>query len=273
MEELAEFLSFDFNVRPIPKYQEDWRLDDPVDAVLSTCSTLLSVVDVNNSAVVQYSHFSVKEFLTSSRFTERCDTISRRYHISMAPAHTVVAQACLGILLHLDKSITRDNLQKFPLARYAAEFWVGHALFEGVSQNMEEGMKRLFDLSKPHFSVWLWIYDPYPSWIWAGRVEKPFLPRGTPLHYAAFYGLHPIVEFLAIDHSQDANSRSFDNESTPLHLASQRGHVEVASLLVKHGADVIARDKSGSTPLHEALGSGSMEVARLLSSTAQIRQR
>ena len=57
VEELAEFLSFDFNVGPIPKYQEDWRLDDPVDAVLSTCSTLLSVVDVNNSAVVQYSHF------------------------------------------------------------------------------------------------------------------------------------------------------------------------------------------------------------------------
>jgi hypothetical protein len=174
VEELAEFLSFDFNGGPIPKYQ-GWRLDDPVDAVLSTCSTLLSVVNVNNSAVVQYLHFSVKEVLTSSHFTERCDTISRRSHISMAPVHTVVAQACLGILLHLDKSITstRDSLQNFPLARYAAEFWVGHALFEGESQNMEEGMKRLFDPSKPHFSVWLWI--------WAGQVEKPFLPRGTPL--------------------------------------------------------------------------------------------
>ena len=40
--------------------------------------------------------------------------------------------------------------------------------------------------------------------------------------------------------------------------------MEVTSLLVKHGADVIAWDKSGLTPLHEALGSGSMEVARLL---------
>ena len=38
-EELAEFLAFDFNARPMPTFREDWRLEDPLEAVLSTCST------------------------------------------------------------------------------------------------------------------------------------------------------------------------------------------------------------------------------------------
>ena len=135
VEELAEFLAFDFGAGQIPKFREDWRLEDPEEAVLSTCSTLLSVVTLEDAQVIQFSHFSVKEFLTSSRFAEKYDTISQRYHISMTPAHTLVAQACLGVLLHLDANITGDILQKFPLASYAAEHWFEHARFGGVSQD------------------------------------------------------------------------------------------------------------------------------------------
>jgi hypothetical protein len=167
VKELAEFLAFDFKAGQIPKFQEDWRSDDPMDAVLSTCSSLLSVVDVENLPVIQFCHFSVKEFLVSTRLAETSDNLSRRYHISLTSAHTVVAQACLGILLHLDASITEDSLQEFPLSEYAAEHWVGHARFENISANVEEGMKRLFDPSKPHLGIWLWIYDP--NWIGGGE--------------------------------------------------------------------------------------------------------
>jgi len=159
VEELAEFLAFDFNAGSIPKFWEDWHLEDPVEAVLSTCSTLLSFVNVHDSLVIQFSHFSVKEFLTSSRFAEKCDTISRCYHISMTPAHTLVAQVCLGILLHLDTNVTQDSLTNFPLVEYAAEHWVEHACFEGVSQSTlaDEGMKQIFDPSKSHLMVWVCV--------------------------------------------------------------------------------------------------------------------
>ena len=142
VEELEEFLAFDFKAGQIPKFREDWRLEDPVEAVLSTCSTLLSLVNshdslvnFHNSPVIQFSHFSVKEFLTSPRFLEKGDMISGRYHISMTPAHTLVAKACLGILLHLNGNVTKDSLPKFPLANYATEHWFEHVRFEGVSQN------------------------------------------------------------------------------------------------------------------------------------------
>ena len=46
VEELAEFLALDFKAGPIPTYREDWRVDDPVEAVLSMCSTLLALVNV-----------------------------------------------------------------------------------------------------------------------------------------------------------------------------------------------------------------------------------
>ena len=262
VEELAEFLAFDFLAGPIPQFRDDWRLEDPVDAVLSTCSTLLSMVDHQNSIVIQFSHFSVKEFLMSTRFAEKHDAISLSYHISLTHAHTFVTQACLGILLHLDKKVTRDSLEKFPLARYAAEHWVEHARFEGVSQRAEEGIKQMFDASKPHLAIWVWIFEPIR--LWRIYSEKPSPPHDTPLNYAAFCGLHTVVELLAIEHPQHVYSRCGDDEETPLHLASRNGYLEVARVLVERGADVTAQDKDGSTPLHVASRWDHLDLARLL---------
>ena len=160
VEELTELLAFDFEAGSIPKFHEDWRLEDPVDAILSTCSTLLAIVDDRGSPVIKFSHSSVKKFLTSMRLAESTDIISRRNHVSMTPVHTLVAQACLGILLHLDEDVTSDGLKDFPLVEYAAEHWVDHARFEDVSRYVEDGMKQLFDPSRPHLAICVWICDP-----------------------------------------------------------------------------------------------------------------
>jgi hypothetical protein len=45
VKELAELLAFDFEAGPIPKFHVGWRLEDPVNAVLSTCSSLLAIID------------------------------------------------------------------------------------------------------------------------------------------------------------------------------------------------------------------------------------
>jgi len=113
VDELAQFLGFDFTTGSIPKFQQDWLLEDPIYAVLSTTSSLLAIVDIGDSQVIQFSHFSVKEFLTSSRLAEASDIVVQRYHISLPGAHTLAAQACLGILLHLDKKMTAVDRRKF----------------------------------------------------------------------------------------------------------------------------------------------------------------
>jgi len=112
----------------------------------------------SDSRIVQFSHFSVKEFLLSNRLSESTKDVSR-YHIQLEPAHTILAQACLGVLLRLDDNVDRNSIEGFPLAQYAARYWVKHAQFENVSSRIENGMDCLFDADKPHFATWLWIYD------------------------------------------------------------------------------------------------------------------
>ena len=268
VQELAELLAFDFSTGPIPKFHEGWRLEDPADGVLSTCSSLLSIVDGGYpfNKVIQFSHFSVEEYFTSTRLAKASDITLRRYHVSMLPAHTLVAKACLGILLCLDKDIvSMDNLKKWPLAGYAAEHWADHAQFGDVSRIVDDGMKRLFDPRKLHLAVCVWIHDPNAlPWERNRRVEEPLLPLSTSLHYAALWGLHSIVEFLIIEHSQDVHSLGFTDNVTPLHLASKNGHVKAARMLTEHCADVTVQSKDGRTPLHMALQREQLEVACML---------
>ncbi|KAI9443859.1 hypothetical protein H4582DRAFT_1846232, partial [Lactarius indigo] len=95
VEELAEILALDFSgEEAIPELKENWRWKDQQDAVLSTCSSLISVVGDHGNRVVQFSHFSVQEFLTSDRLATSSADISC-FHILPEPAHTVIAKACL----------------------------------------------------------------------------------------------------------------------------------------------------------------------------------
>jgi hypothetical protein len=271
VKELAEFLAFDFETRSTPRFLADWRPEDPENTVISICSSLLAVVKVDrDSPVIQFSHFSVKEYLTSPRLAKAKDTIAR-FHIPMTMAHTVVAQACLGVLLHLDKHVNLVDLMDFPLAGYAAEHGMGHALFENVLSHVQDGMRRLFDPRKHHFSVWDWIRDPPyavphvpPSVPSSSSVTPEIAAKWTPLHCAASFGLHNIAAFLIDEHLQDINVLDRNRRETPLHVASCKGHAVVAQLLLENGADVMAKNEHERTPLHLASKYGHVEVARVL---------
>ena len=274
VDELSQFLAFDFEAGSTPMFHADELLGDPVDTVLSMCSSLIAAVkpgSFQRFKVVQFAHFTVKEYLTSTWLAETKDTISR-FHISMTPAHTTVAQGCLGLLLHIDETVTRSSLENFPLAKYAAQHWMDHARIEDISSKVEDGMKRLFDPNKSHFSVSIWIHDPGYRYRFSlcyrpqSRSERPGKPRVTNLHYATFHGLHDVVQFLIVEYSQDVNARGLFDEETPLHVASYRGHANIAQLLLGHGADKDARDhdSSGRTPLHLSSYEGHVEVVRIL---------
>ena len=242
----------------------DWRSEDPENEVLSICSTLLVVVKPPSGfPVIQFAHFSVKEYLMSARLAETKDIISR-FHVSMTTAHTIVAQACLAVLLHLDENITKDSLSDFPLAKYAAVHWVYHARFENVSSMVQDGMKRLFDPNKCHLSVWVWIYDPESFERQSERLERPTEARATSLHYAAVCNMHDIATFLIVEHSQDVNALGFERKETPLHISSRLGHLEIVRVLLEHGADSEARDKNDWSPLERASTRGYVEIVHVL---------
>jgi Ankyrin repeats (3 copies) len=261
VKELAEVLAFDFNTEGIPKLNLGWRWEDQEEAVMSACSSLVMIVKHGNSLVVQFSHFSVKEFLTADRLAEPIRDVSR-YHIRLEAAHTILVRACLGVLLRLDDRIDRGNIESFPLARYAAQYWATHARIENVSSRIKDGMECLFDADKPHFATWLWIYDE-DGWGSSMETMRPEKPEAPPLYYATMLGFRDLAEHLIAEHPEHVNARG-GKEVTPLHVAALAGHSDILSLLIEHGADISDRGEDGGTPLHRASLKGRLEAGQLL---------
>ena len=279
--ELAEVLAIDFGTASrggTSKLNTDWRWEDQEEAVLSTCSSLISVVDEYGDQVVQFSHFSVKEYLTSSRIAGSSGNLSH-FHVILEPAHTIIAKACLGVLLRLGELVDEDNVEdsiedrdEFPLARYAAEHWVDHARFENVSSHIREGMEDLFDPDKPYFAAWLQVYDidtePSDDSGLAFFAYKS--NTATPLYYAALCGFHDLAEQLTIKHPQQVNATGGCYVS-PLGAALNGGHFKIAQLLYERGAEVDVQGYEDRTPLRAASSSGDLEIVQwLLSRSANL---
>ncbi|KAH9032809.1 hypothetical protein EDB85DRAFT_1181333 [Lactarius pseudohatsudake] len=262
VEELAEILALDFDEAEgaIPKLKEDWRWEDRQRAVLSTCSSLITQVEDGGSQVVQFSHFSVKEFLTSDRLaTSKGD--ASYFHIIPEHAHTTLAQACLGTLLQGNADGNNPVDDGFPLAGYASQHWVEHAQFGKVSSRIEDGMRRLFDSTKPHFAAWLKLHDIDDRWDHFGDLS---VDHGSPLYYASLCGFHDLAAQIIVEHPEQVNARGGQNHS-PLAAALHKRHFKVAELLHRHGAAVdVTDDDDNRTPLFAASWDGFIDVTRWL---------
>jgi ankyrin repeat protein len=216
--------------------------------------SLISVVDSDldyfgKCRVVQFSHFSVKEFLMSDRLASVTEDVSR-YHILPGPAHIILAQACLGFLLHLNTPTDWETGKRFPLARYAAQHWVEHAQFKDVASHVNDGMRSLFDPDKLHLAAWVGICD------------IDFHSYYTPnhLYYAALCGFYDIVEHLVVGHLQLINTLG-GRHDFPVLTALVGKHIRVAEFLLQHGGKVNIKGRNGKTALEMSIHSGLREDA------------
>ena len=265
VEEVAEVfaINFDEEMSGIPKFEPRWRDPNAETAVLSACSTLVAIVDDGwpRKKRVQFSHFSVKEYLTSDRIAN-AEHVSH-FHIHPKPAHTLLAKACLSVLFQLDYSMDKAEIKTFRLAKYAAEHWVEHARFEDVSSYIRDGMDLLFEKDKPHFAIWVWVYnmDEYCEEYFF--TDVPGQPDAVPLYYAALCGFRGLVERLLTAHPQDLNAKGGDWGS-PLNAALAKGHQDIALFLLGHGADGEDGGNVDQTGLYIASSRGYADVVRSL---------
>ena len=255
VEELAEVLAIDFDATGgIPELNEDLRWEDQEQAVLFACSSLITIVGEGYSRVVQFAHFSVKEFLTSDRLATSMIDTSRYHHIRLEPSHTIMAQACLCALLHLSSLIDEEVHKNCPLALYAAEHFEDHVEFGNVLAHIGCAVDDLLDADKPHFAAWLWMRN--------SGYGDPERPGASPLYHVAEIGFRGMVEYLIPKHREDLNVRGL--HGTALHAALHEGHADVALLLLEHCSDVDVRGVQHRTPLHMAVDSGLLEITRVL---------
>jgi hypothetical protein len=267
VEELAEVLAVDFDdVGGIPQLKPGWRWEAQEQALFTSCSSLIAIVEAGDSRVVQFSHFSVKEYLTSARLATSSPDVSR-YHIALKPAHTILAQACVSVLLQWGDNDEPDEVEKnAPLAAYAAQYWVRHAQFEDVVSCIK-GMEYLFDLDKPYLAAWRRLYDI--------DIKPPFeavfsllcfdsKPRGnTSVYYAALCGFANLVEQLIIKYPQYVNAIG-GYYITPAVAALAGRHFELAQVLHRNGSSVEPQCSYESTPLHSAANRGDLEMVQVL---------
>ncbi|XKL69481.1 hypothetical protein PGB90_007250 [Kerria lacca] len=85
----------------------------------------------------------------------------------------------------------------------------------------------------------------------------------TVLHKAARLGYLDISSY-CLEKLNCLPSPTDNAGYTPLHEACTRGHLKIAKMLLKYGADVSASARGGIRPLHEAVENGNIELIRLL---------
>lgn len=210
---------------------------------------------------VRLAHFSVKEYLVSSRVN------IARYSLPFQGSHDTLAKCCLVYLLRLDvDEWERPFLEsEFPLARYAAEHWMQHArASENPSQQQQDLSIALLTQDTAAFSTWNLLFDIDDSLSAARSIQEQPCKLPSPLYAASFGNLTHIVRAM-LDAGADANIQG-GRLKNALQVASLRGHEEVVQLLLNGGADVNYTKEAGlhGNALQAAASSGHEKVVKLL---------
>ena len=114
--ELAETLAVTYE-DGTPRLNLENRVLDPYN-ILEVCSSLVTVTDLREevsnsfedterqsftSMRVRLAHYSVKEYLLSSRISQGP---ANKYSVNQISSHIMIAETCLTYLLHLNNTST-----------------------------------------------------------------------------------------------------------------------------------------------------------------------
>ena len=94
----------------------------------------------------------------------------------------------------------------------------------------------------------------------------------TPLHIACTRGFYGAVELLlpcsytnAVGEVLQVSVHALDSSNrTPLHFAAKNGHSDIVRLLLRWGANPVARNNYDVSPLHNAISNGYSDTVRVI---------
>lgn len=265
------------------------------DAIKEACAGVITVDE--SSTTVSLGHYSVHEYFR------------RRPGELLPQGPRRLALACTSYLMHEPIETTSfpdensiDRFRSHPFLDYAAHTWTSHCRDRNsddavVIQELDEPSKveylqikselvrqinsTALHLLRNHRSSNIYLTSTEASSI----TNQPLVPmldyyqkEITSLHLAARFGLCDEVSQLLADGNTDASAAygtvAGKNTArtlgiTPLHEAAWVGAVNVASLLLRYGADPLCCDAHLRTPLHYGAGCGRNGILKLLLETGR----
>jgi ankyrin repeat protein len=241
VQELSKTLAIRFDGSP-PTNKTHWLPETPEEVVLSACSSLVAVVNVDGSSVVQFSHFSVREFLTSECLLNTGRNLSGLYILPHS-TNTTFAKDCLCVLLdgHSDK----NGMESSSLFIYAARHWVYHSQFDTLAI-----LCRFCDIIE-----YLVLTPP-------SLVNAKGGYYAIPLHATVTTGNVNIMRLL-FNNGNEVNTLD-DQGWSPLHRLLRSGDLDILKLFLEHQADVDILGNDEESLLFLTSHDGNVQVARIL---------
>src|ERR1700728_885952 len=93
----------------------------------------------NNTGIIKLSHMSVKDYLLSHHCVG-----ATGFGINEKLSHSLITKTCLAYLLQFENPdmLNWDTIGKYPLARYAAQYWLMHVRY-GVEDGTDIQQEKL----------------------------------------------------------------------------------------------------------------------------------
>jgi hypothetical protein len=238
------------------------------------------VEEVLSKVMVQFAHFSVKEYLTSVRISK---SPTSSYHMDEVLAQNYLAQVCFAYLIYVGArkpEFTTKIFKDFPLLHYAANCWQYHMqLLEEMAMEPHLG-KLSGDFLQYDSDAWrVWtavglhdqddMYELEDLPIWKRCIDT----RNSHIHpitWVSALGLrYPLQQLLG----QNININSIPQTpilGSPLHAAALYGRIDAVQMLIKAGSKITCEGGLFGNALQAASACGHLDVLYLLRQGADI---
>ncbi|OAQ67814.1 nacht and ankyrin domain-containing protein [Pochonia chlamydosporia 170] len=291
IEEAVDAIAVDLDHKP--HFNHGNRMPVPLE-IARFCSSLvvLSKNILEGGQVVKelkLAHFSVQEYLMSDRLHPGI-----AMYLGEVAAKVSITQVCLAYLLELDQGLSKTALQRlFPMAHYAASYWVDHAVVaEQHSAEVRALIEEFSSCGNARASCYQ-LHDPdYPQ-VSQPRNEnnhiasalyymslgglyysaQKMLRKGVDVNarggrygnalQAASWGGHEKIVKMLLENGANIHAQG-GQYCNALHAASIQGHDRIVEMLLDNGADVNARDVSWQSALHHSVTTSAASCCRLL---------
>ncbi|KAL4755652.1 ankyrin repeat-containing domain protein, partial [Aspergillus foveolatus] len=228
-----------------------WSRKGFKSTVTNLCGLFINVYD----SKLSFMHETARDFLIHPKRHGKWQG-----RLDMSKSHSKMSVACLTYLSYIDEQSPLYKIKaKFPLAQYAAQYWMDNARRAETEKNVQESVLNFFLQEKQAYRVWGKLFDPDRPW-----VEEPNLcgKMATPLYYASSAGLQRTVELL-LEKGANSNAQGGDYGNA-LQAAAHQGHIEVVQLLLGNGANVNIQGGKYGNGLQAASVTGHKEIVQLL---------